>query len=176
MPRSATTLLGLALVALSIVFNTVRYPAVWEMVASERLGETPPATPPKKPDSPNDRTSTPAKNSPVATVQPIEVQPTEAIAKVDAGQEATLSGNDGRAVAESSTPGPTDPPPYDAGHLRLDRKPLVPITPVVSATDSTTGSVVRRLPPVESTPAGPFGQNAAALGNPAPWYPSTGLQ
>ena len=38
MPRSAATIFGLALVAFSIGFNTVRYPIVWDMVgpASER--------------------------------------------------------------------------------------------------------------------------------------------
>ncbi|MCE5302998.1 MAG: hypothetical protein LLF97_07800 [Planctomycetaceae bacterium] len=94
------------------------------------------------------------------------------------GQAAGLSSDQGQVVEGSPTPGSVGNASHDVDRSGLDRKPLVPITPMVSATDSATGPVVRRLPPVESTPAtiSAVGRDTTALSDPTPLYPSTGLQ
>jgi hypothetical protein len=167
MPRSVATLLGIALAAFSIGFNTVRYPMVWEMVGPaaraggsaesaiasqsaqpERPATHPPMPPPQKPAKPIEVVSTAATGKAVDSVRPAETKPTVAA---------------GPAAAET-----------------VARKPLVPVTPVmlaIAGDKKPGGEAIRRLPPVDRP--GPNvigGAQAWSPGGPIPVYPTTGIE
>jgi hypothetical protein len=176
MPKSMTTILGLALAAVSIGFNAWRYPIVWPTVSkSTELAvkdESPKSTPQpaaeKAPVAESPRKPEPAVASPTPAKQeaakPAAVSAPAAIpsppSKVDAPMEAKPAGAERRA--ESS-----------AG----DEKRLVPVPkrvlaakPIGAAEGTAT---VRRLPPVDPNVAAPV------TGDPSkgiPIYPSTGIE
>jgi hypothetical protein len=161
MPRSAATLLGLVLVALSIGFNTVRYPVVWEMVGPARASESaqPAAAKPEQPESP-----APPQQPPSPPVKPIEVKPVaEAAEKIKAGGAASTEAKteDDAASAEP-----------------VARKPLVPVAPMISSNAPGSGAGMRRLPPVESVDsnAAVSRDTAAVLNGSIPVYPTTGIE
>ena len=129
MPKMAAMLLGLALVAFSIGFNTARYPIVWGMVgpggqpaaASEPASRAPP-----QPDQP--------ENPP--TAEPQQPSPT----------------------AEPQQPSPPAEPPADSGQtaaLAESRKPLVPVLPISvpkdAAGNADPAAGICRLPPVDDS-------------------------
>jgi hypothetical protein len=163
MPRSAATMLGLMLVAISIGFNTVRYPVVWEMVGPVRASESVQsavASPSEKPDSPP---------QPSQPADPIEGKPTPEVAdKVVAGDSLSVEGSPAsgdRAVASEAEA----------------RKPLVPVTPVISANalgfGAAGGAGIRRLPPVVQTDLGAANRvSAQSFGRAIPVYPTTGIE
>lgn len=79
MPKTAATLLGFAIVVVSIGFNTTRYPVVWEMVgpAGQPAGAadtTQPAMPSANTESPApvaQESPSPLPAAPAAEVQPV---------------------------------------------------------------------------------------------------------
>ena len=183
MPKSAATIFGLVLVAVSIGFNIWRYPIVWRMTTSTaspatKTAATPPATPRPAPAAVE-----PARSS-VATsaVQPIELPPPK---PESATPPLTL------ARSETPTPIPSvaKSPTADAMATAEQRppapdnleKPLVPI-PRITTTARPVGSPeaakdVLRLPPVDPnmpTLVGsyPCSSSAGAI----PTYPSTGIR
>jgi len=153
MPKSAATGLGLILVALSIGFNTARYPVVWEMVGPARACEAAPSEPQSSQSEPPQAVEEPVK--------PIEAAPVDkARADEDAGMEAPP------AVAEAPTATHAEP---------MTRQPLVPVVAVMSARESAIdGRSIRRLPPVDL--AGANDRAATVWDGSTPVYPTTGIE
>ena len=174
MPRSAATILGLALVALSIGFNTVRYPAVWEMIGPARASEktlssasSPAAEAASHPPAPLPRAEPPPRPAPPPRkAEPIAVKPAPVVAA--------------KSVAQKPQPAAASP---EAGHA-ADKKPaaskqvaaappkpqkqLVPVTqvslPNAPADAAAIGTVIRRLPPVDPADTGAINRRAVTAG------------
>ena len=153
MPRPAAIILGLALVAFSIGFNTVQYPMVWEMVGPVQATESaqPETTPPQEK----------SENQPAARpAEPIEIMPAPEVGnQVVIGDEL-----------------PVDAKPTSAD--RESRKPLVPVTLIRMSNASGNAVVgsegIRRLPPVDANVAAPHvGQFVDGT---IPIYPTTGIE
>ena len=173
MPRTAATILGFVLVALSIGFNTVRYPEVWEMVNPNRASEVPPsaaAPPPEKPASAPPQLAVPSpppKPIEVKPPKPIEVKPTPAVAEKAAVElpgveQKKAAGNEFAADQEG-------------------RKPLVPVAQVNTAETPEKGGAdgagIRRLPPVDPNSANLANRNFQQMqGGSIPIYPTTGIE
>lgn len=194
MPRSAAAILGLMLVALSIGFNTMRYPVVWEMVGPARASKSAQpaaALQSEKPDgpAPQERVRTPShpSNSGKAKLErkagekaatdkphptkPIQVKPAaESAGKMVAGnaKSAEVGSTNSAAVAR-------------AAEGMADGRPLVPVA-VVSARntpggEAANGAAVRRLPPVEQVePNFANGDQTPFLNGSIPVYPTTGIE
>lgn len=176
MPRSVAILLGLVLAAVSIGFNTVQYPVVWEMACPVRASEPAPpvaTTPPSKPDSPPSPPAQPPVKPPEKPATPIEVKPVrEATDKIviDDKQKTTkgvTSNNAGAGHKEAAA----QPEP---------QKSLVPIVPVSSSHEKGNevagGAGIRRLPPVDAVNVTAAGQALPTTGNSIPIYPTTGIE
>lgn len=172
MPRTAATILGLLLVALSIGFNTVRYPEVWEMVNPIRASETPPSAAASMPEKPSSAPpqlavpSPPPKPIEVKPPKPIEVKPTPAVAEKAAVEQPGVeqkkaAGNEPAADQEV-------------------RKPLVPVTTVPAGSPDSgvaDGAGIRRLPPVDPNNANLANRDPLQSANGSiPIYPTTGIE
>ncbi len=185
MPRSAATILGLALVAFSIGFNTARYPIVWEMVSPTRASEkaqpsapSPPEQPASRPPAPPQRPAPPRKAEPIAVKPapkpPAPKPPAPKVAKksvVDDSRPTGAGPASGRAVAnDKAAPAKAKP-----------QKRLVPVTQVTlanaPANEATGAAVIRRLPPVEPTDSSSANRQPAIFsGGSIPVYPTTGIE
>ena len=150
MPRSVATMLGLVLAAVSIWFNTVRYPIVWEMAGSAQVSQS---------------------VQPAAASQPAEAEnPTassETAAKAAVGGVAGPIA--GHATAEKDERAANMEP----------HKPMVPVLLVSSsnALAGESGVGVRRLPPVSGGDACPVNRDSlASQDGSIPVYPSTGIE
>jgi hypothetical protein len=170
MSRTAASTLGLILVALSIGFNTMRYPVVWEMAGPAQANEpaqTAAASPSEKADD-------------VAQVRP--PQPASQTEPSPAGQAESKPNSDlvDRMAADRSASGETNAPSNaerDANAGSFDKpetqRPLVPVTSL-GGTELAAG--VRRLPPVDRVNSGRMGRSAGSIsGGSFPVYPSTGI-
>jgi len=173
MPRTAATILGFLLVALSIGFNTVRYPEVWEMVNPNRVSGAPPETAAPVPEKPASAPpqlavpSPPPKPIEVKPPKPIEVTPTPAVAEQAAVEQPGVE----QKKAKGNEPA-TDPE---------GRKPLVPVAQVNTAETPEKGGAdgagIRRLPPVDPNGASLVNRGLQALeGGSIPIYPTTGIE
>jgi hypothetical protein len=167
MLRIAATLLGFAVAAFSIGFNTMRYARVWEMTGSAQANEVSPsvtASPSEKPEN-----SVPTQPSPPALppagrveINPIpEAADRIAIDKPSLGEANALPDAHSAAGAETS-------------------KPLVPVMPASSSASSGSGVElspgVRRLPAVERANSDRASRSAAgAFNGSIPVYPTTGM-
>ena len=188
MPRSAATIFGLALAAISIGFNTVRYPLRvgndWSrtsrresaVVGAIRAGGT-------RESSANAaatcRTATtsrsPATEGRADCRQAGPVVAQKSVAKKP--QPAAPGPESGRAAADKK---PAASPKVAAAEPKPQKR-LVPVTQVsrsnAPADAATVGTVIRRLPPVE--PVDPNATNGNAAPTPdgsIPVYPTTGIE
>ena len=193
MPRSATTILGLALVAFSIGFNTVRYPIVWEMVSPARASEkvkpsapSPPEEPASRPSAPPQRPAPPPRKAepiavkpapkppaPKPAVKPVPTPAPKVVKKsvADDSRSTNAGPASGSAAASEKAAAVKTQPP----------KPLVPVTQVspsnAPANEVTGAAVLRRLPPVEPTDASAANRQPAVFsGGSIPVYPATGIE
>jgi hypothetical protein len=156
---------GLALVVVSIGFNTSHWPVVWQGVgsamepaaspadAAPRSVALPqqPAAPPVQvgvkpvPDAEKTTETTPA---PVQTSPPADAAP---------------------AVDENAAPPGTKP-----------EMPLVPVPQIRTVAGSSVNAgvtaTIRRLPPVEPSASVPAVRNTASPSGSIPMYPSTGIE
>jgi hypothetical protein len=184
MPRSATTLFGLALVACSIGFNIWRYPIVWQMAgpmapAAATSAIQPIKSPLAKPEPAMPPPTLPTGSEPKSVRgAAVDVTPT--------GAERGLSAPTG-VTSEKFSPLPQAPPLQWGGvsrqrgsiesHTSLER-PLVPV-PRMAAVAKPIGmaepaGAVRRLPPVD--PNVPPMAGPGLSGGAIPVYPSTGIE
>jgi hypothetical protein len=179
MPKSAATILGLALAAVSIGFNAWRYPIVWPSASksTELAAKDEPAQPPAPAPVSAQVTESPRKPEPAA---PSPTPPTQGAAE-PAAASAT--------VAIPSPPVKVDTPieaKPAAAEQRVevsagDGKRLVPVPkrvmaakPIGAAEDA---SAVRRLPAVDPNVPAPVAADASgATGRGIPIYPSTGIK
>jgi hypothetical protein len=171
----------LALVAFSIGFNTVRYPMVWEMIGPARASEKelssalprpaepasrPPASPPRKAPPPRPAEPIAVKPAPVVARKPKAEKPRPPAAKPESGKAAA-----DKKPAASDNVASTAPQP---------QKPLVPVTQVrlasAPANGTAIGTVIRRLPPVESADSNAINRAALPAGGSIPVYPTTGIE
>jgi len=152
MPKMAAMLLGLALVAFSIGFNTARYPIVWEMVGP--VGQ-------------------PAAVSEPASIAPPQPAQPENLALAETQQPSP--------VAELPQPSPVAEPPADSdptAALAESRKPLVPVLPISVPKDAAGNAEpvagIHRLPPVDHSGPGPGDRYTAQFfAGAVAVYPST---
>ena len=165
MTRTAATMFGLTLVALSIGFNTVRYPVVWEMAGPAQANESAQAaavSPPEKTES-----LAPAQSAPSPSpAGQAEVRPDP--------EPADRFAVDRSASAETNSPGNADSAAI-AGSVDMPeaQRPLVPVMPH-SGTELAGG--VRRLPPVDRANSGRIDRSAGSIfTGPIPLYPKTGI-
>jgi len=188
MPRSAATIFGLALAAISIGFNTVRYPLVWEMIGPARAGEkvlssapSALAEPASHPPTPPPRAAPPPRPAlPPRKAEPIAVKPAPVVAQKSVAkkpQPAAPGPESGQAAADKK---PAASPKVAAAEPKPQKR-LVPVTQVsrsnAPADTATVGTVIRRLPPVE--PVDPNATNGNAAPTPdgsIPVYPTTGIE
>ena len=159
MLRTAATLLGLAVVALSIGFNTMRYPLVWEMAGSARTSEAAQsvaAVPSERPENPVP--GQPPQLVPAPSAGRLEVKPIpEATDRIAVDKSSGAEANalpDPHLADEAATAVPDT------------QKPLVPVVAASLSAASRGGMVlspgVRRLPPVESANSDPASRGSGA--------------
>lgn len=172
MLRIAATLLGFAVVAFSIGFNTIHYPLVWEMTGPAPSNEA----------SQPVAVSPPARSEDPAPAPPLHVLPAISRAEVKPIPDVAS-----RTAVDRSSPADTNAPPdakpaADAGAAATGadtQRPLVPITPASAPAVSRGGAElapgVRRLPPVEPANSALTIRGAGASNGPIPIYPSTGM-
>jgi hypothetical protein len=165
MSRTAAAILGLTLVALSIGFNTVRYPAVWDMSGPAQASESAPAVA----ASPSERTEGPTPALP----QPAASPPPAAQAEANPSPQDRFAA-DRSAPAETASPGNADSAAF-AGSIDASetRRPLVP---VMSPRGNELASSVRRLPPVDRAYSNRTDRSPGNIfAGPTPVYPKTGI-
>ncbi len=157
MPRSVATLIGCILAALSLGFNIVRYPVVWEMAGPVGPSESADTSASAR-EEPSEPAPPPNPVGPIAATPSPE--PIHAIV-ADEGPSAEASAEDD-ALADD-----------DAGMHRL----LAPVIPIGAAPGNAAGgAVLRRLPPVEQgLPQNRPGIDSAYAGS-IPVYPTTGIE
>ena len=164
MPRSAAAILGLTLVAISIGFNTARYPVVWEMASPARAGQAAAATiQPEKPES-----TAPLPQQPSRPAEPIGAKPVSEVA------DKIAVGNAVSAEAKPATGGAAAVEPEA-------QKPLVPVMQISSAiappSEAAGAAGIRRLPPVKRADSIAIDRNTApSFNGPIPVYPTTGIE
>ena len=166
MPRSAATILGLTLVALSIGFNTARYPVVWEMASPARASQaaaSAAAIQPEKPESP-----APLPQQPSRPAEPIKVK------SVSEVTDKITVDNTVSAEAKPATGGAAAVEPEA-------QKPLVPVMQISSASappsEAAGGAGIRRLPPVKRADSIAVDRNTSPSFNGSiPVYPTTGIE
>ena len=150
MSRTAAAILGLTLVALSIGFNTVRYPAVWDMSGPAQASESAPAvaaSPSKTTEGPAPALPPPSAASPSLAAD--HSAPAESPSNADSTAHA---GSFGAPEA---------------------RRPLVPVS-ALGGTELAAG--VRRLPPVDRAYSDRTDRSPGNIfGGPIPVYPRTGI-
>ena len=164
MPKPAITLLGLMLAAVSIGWNTWRYPVVWQMVDSR--------TP-----SVSAGESAPAATEPSAKSTEPSAKPTEPSEKSASKAKAALP-----AAIASATPLPDVPkkiiPDRAAATLEVSpasavgERQLRPISAIPSS-GGDAAAVLQRLPPVDPNEPPPSFDLRTADGGTIV-YPSTG--
>lgn len=174
MPKAATIILGLVLVAVSIGFNTVRYPVVWEMIDPARasgLAQSAVASQPRQTAS----LPTLPERAP-----PLQLEPAKPIAM---NLEAKVAGKNAsdrkpsieasRKVADTMT---GDKAPAASGPE--SRKLLVPVTPASAVGNEAVGGAgIRRLPPVVKNEADAAnGRLRLSFDGSIPVYPTTGIE
>jgi hypothetical protein len=181
MPKSMTTILGLALAAVSIGFNAWRYPIVWPAVSkSTELAvkdESPKLTPQPAPPAPVAEKAVVAESP--RKPEPAVASPTPA--EQDAAKSAAASAPAAIPAPPSKVDAPMEAKPAVAERRAEpsagDEKRLVPVPKRVlaakpmGAAEGVTS--VRRLPPVDPNVAAPV------AGDPSkgiPIYPSTGIE
>ena len=197
MPRTAVVILGFALVALSIGFNAVQYPVVWEMTAPILANEAAQPAVKSSPEKPESLASAqspqPSSPSPVAASRSdVDTSRADVDKKLphDSPRPQAGEGPGVRApgmetasnsqAAQTNSPDPTDSATDMATAAGPEtRKPLVPVTPVrlpaVSDRGLALAAGVRRLPPVDSVNSGRATRAApAAFHGTLPAYPTTG--
>lgn len=149
MSRTAAATLGLTLIALSIGFNTVRYPAVWDMSGPAPASESAPAvaaSPSKITEGPTPTLPQPAAFPPLADDRSA---PAESASNVDSTAHA----------------GSVDAP---------ETRP--PLVPVVSPRGNELAAGVRRLPPVDRAYSDRTDRSPGNIFSaPIPVYPRTGI-
>jgi len=174
MPRSAATIIGLALVAVSIGFNIWRYPIVWRMIS--------PVAAPAAPRAPA-AVEASHPSAAASAVQPIKLPPAQP--QPATPQPATPP----LMLATQGEPKPVRGPASDAAPAAAERglpastsleKPLVPV-PRMAAVAKPIGTAdaaaaVRRLPPVDPNVPTMSGSYASGRSDAIPIYPSTGIQ
>ncbi len=182
MPRSAAAMLGIALVAFSIGFNTVRYPVVWEMVAPTGTSEGS--------DPTNMSPSSPAVAETPA-VPRSAVEPPKAMATTSGTVPIFASAKMGLSplttppspqlvedAAADETQGTSSENAEGAAGAREVQKAMVPMVPVALSrlsSDNMAESGIRRLPPVVPGYVSP----ASVIQFPSdsiPIYPTTGIE
>jgi hypothetical protein len=178
MPSSAATFFGLVLIALSIGFNTMRWPIVGQMVgpAAEAapLGETAssPATPPEQPAKPPAaEPASPAQPAPAAAAAAVIPVP-----DVERAAAADLLPAQTEPPAEAASAPSANPPPAPTTQERR----LVPVPRLRDSSASAAGrpydGTVRRLPPVDPNELPPLAGNRPPADGATPIYPSTGIE
>lgn len=183
MPRSATIIFGLVLVAFSIGFNTWRYPVVWQMVspasASAAAVKPPTATPAVQPENPAtaEPKAKPKKKKttpPPALATQTEVKPIlDVVAKKPAADAPLPSEAKLPDVATAATTPPAANPGLPAS-TSLE-KPLVAVPKLMTVEKPIVAAEVHRLPPVD--PNVPLVRNVSASpGGAIRVYPSTGIE
>jgi hypothetical protein len=180
MPKSAATIFGLALVAVSIGFNIWRYPIVWRMTAPSAPPATKTATAAPRPAP---AAVEPARSS-VATsaVQPIKLPPPK---PESATPPLALAGSE----APKPIPGVANSPTADAMATAEQspsapdnlEKPLVPIPRMATAAipigTPKAAKEMHRLPPVDPNMPTLVGLSSCSSSAGAiPIYPSTGIR
>jgi hypothetical protein len=177
MPRTVTILLGFLAVAVSIGWNVVHYPVVWEMVGS--AGASASATPTATTTSRTAQQSF-AQQQPASPTPP-PIRPTEVKPAPEVGDQVKID------RAASATPKPTA---VDVAATKKEGRPttgadasksLVPVAPAdtfdMRDGNAAGGVGIRRLPPVDAAGAGVPTQWQGMPGNGAiPVYPSTGIE
>jgi hypothetical protein len=159
MPRPVAILLGLMLAALSIGFNTVRYPMIWEMVGPVKATEpTQPKAMPQaeKPENPQSLSQ---------QAEPIKVKPMPEVGNQVVANHAVLATEKPASTVKATNPWDT-------------QRPLVPVLAVglsnATGIKSAGGEVIRRLPPVA---AGVVNPSSKQIPNGSiPIYPTTGIE
>jgi cytoskeletal protein RodZ len=164
-------MLGLVLVAVSIGFNAVRYPVVWEMIGPAVTSESAshPVTLAQKSDNP------PQQQPVVPTpppIRPIEVKPApevgNKVVKESAAPASPMPASGAGTVAKSMEAGVPEPEA---------KKSLVPVAPVglsnATGNELAGGAGIRRLPPVDPRVVAPTGQLSNGT---IPVYPTTGIE
>jgi hypothetical protein len=162
MSRTAATMLGFVLVALSIGFNTMRYPAVWEMAGPAQANESVQAaavSPPEKTESLAPASSPSLTGQAESRPNP---EPAERIAADRSTSAETNPPGNAASAVDAGSPSGTEP-----------QRPLVPVTRQ-SGTELAGG--VRRLPPVDRVNSVRMDRGAGSVfSGPIPAYPSTGM-
>lgn len=165
MPKAVTAMLGLVLVAISIGFNTARYPIIWEMVGAAGVNSSPGPT--KSPVSEEVERPTSSPPPVVSVPSPSDAVVTPAAPRI--GDRAA------DAAPASLKPVNTD------GTAAAESEPSQSLTPVLAADvlaggNGLIGSGVRRLPPVQNDAATAAAQTAGQLTyGVIPVYPTTGI-
>ena len=176
MPRTAATMFGMVLVALSIGFNTVRWPIVGRMVGPAE-GPTLPGestVPPATPEQPaNPAAAQPASPAPTAPVAAPAVKPLPDVDKT--------AGDDRPAIPleQPADFAPTAGENPSSASIR-QQTPLVPVPRTRTSTEPAAGieydGTVRRLPPVDPSEPPPVSGNRPSSDGALPVYPSTGIE
>ncbi len=184
MLRPAAVLLGVTLIAVSIGFNTMRYPVVWEMVGPKQTAvDTPPAAEPApRPEEPKppETVSEPTvpREEPKALeltskpAEPIEVAPAPEVGKQVAAED--VQETDAEVISM-----PVDHPAEATVEEKTAEtpKPLVPVslasTTEAAGPQAVFGEGIRRLPPVEMSQSLPV--SVQAVDGAIPIYPTTGV-
>jgi hypothetical protein len=179
MPRTAATMFGLVLVAVSIGYNTMRWPIVWQMVgpAEERAppheSASPPAAPPEQPARPlPDRPAT--AEPPASPTPPIPAKPVPDLQRAAGSAPTPIHAE---PPVEAAAPAADENPPPAA--IR-EEKPLVPVprvrTVAGSAAEAGIDDTVRRLPPLDPSDPPPTAGAIPSLDGSIRVYPSTGIE
>jgi hypothetical protein len=166
MPRSAATILQLALVAFSIGFNTVRYPVVWEMLSAAGSGASGQPTAAQQQQQQEPPASVQEASPPA---RPIEAPPAAQVADRRGAEQSPPAA----AACPNANQRAADQP--DAG------RPLVPVTRISAQSAPESGAadaaVIRRLPPVEQANLNSVNPQRGGLpSDTIPIYPTTGIE
>jgi hypothetical protein len=160
MTRTAATLIGFALVALSIGFNTMRYRVVWEMASPAPANESAQAAAASPPEKAESLAPAPAPASQA------EAKPNPEPADRIAADRTTSAETNPSGYADSATA---------TGSLSGSeaQRPLVPIT---RRGETELAAGVRRLPPVDQANRVRMDGGAGGVfGGSIPAYPRTGI-
>jgi hypothetical protein len=162
MPRPAVALLGIALAAIAIGVNTVRYPMVWDRIGPAVAGAPAPSEepPPLAVASERNEAVIPPP-APIAREKSPQVNPPHP-------EVIQTAVNDRHAEK-----------PASAANFEK-RELLVPVTfpPASNASEThpAQGEILERLPPIDAVFPNPNSRDAAQVSNGSiPIYPSTGM-
>jgi len=195
MPKPATVLFGVVVVAGSLAFNIVRYPIVGRMLANaplfasnatshkqEEPSQKEPATEAALTEATSTEAETPAALTPHVDSEQSDVIPLAEQPEEQAGlSEQPAPASQQTSDDESRTKEAALPELLTENERPINGdRPLVPVTMMLPTGQTSvppkTGEVVRRLPPVENSPAvSPAALYRLPEGR-RPTYPSTGLE